>query len=102
MPPPGRADAASQETAFEELFRAESARVLTYARLRVGADAAEDVVAETFAVAWRRWDQVPVDEPRAWLLAVARRVIANHHRTGRRHPGGLGRCGSWTTCGRGW
>lgn len=76
--------------------------MLAYARLRVGADAAEDVVAETFAVAWRRWDQVPVDEPRAWLLAVARRVIANHHRTGRRHPGGLGRCGSWTTCGRGW
>lgn len=88
MPPAGPVrPGVDGQAAFEVLFRAESARVLAYARTRVGADAAEDVLAETFAVAWRRWDGVPFDEPRAWLLAVARRVIANHHRTARRRPG---------------
>ncbi len=86
-PTRGRVGPGSEEAAFEALFRAESVRVLAYARTRVGADTAEDVVADTFAVVWRRWDRVPVENPRAWLLAVARRVIANHHRTGRRHPG---------------
>ena len=64
---------------IEQLFHAEAARVRAYAMHRVGANHADDMVAETFAVAWRRMDKVPDDE-RPWLLAVARRVIANHLR----------------------
>ena len=41
-------------------------------------------MAETFIVAWRRLPEVP-DDPIPWLLAVARRVLANQRRaTGRR------------------
>ncbi len=41
---------------------------------------ADDVVAETFVVAWRRLDELPVDE-RAWLYGVARRVLAGQWRS---------------------
>jgi RNA polymerase sigma-70 factor (ECF subfamily) len=44
---------------------------------------AEDVVAETFLVAWRRPDAMGED-PLPWLLGVARRVLANEHRGERR------------------
>ncbi len=41
------------------------------------------MVAETFLVAWRRSADLPRDdEVRLWLYGVARRVLANHHRSG--------------------
>lgn len=64
---------------FEQIYRTEAHGVLTYARYRVGHTLAEDVVAETFAVAWQKLERVP-DPPRPWLLATARRVSANHLR----------------------
>jgi RNA polymerase sigma-70 factor (ECF subfamily) len=58
--------------------------VLAYALRRTSREEAEEVVAETFLVAWRRLPEVP-DDPIPWLLAVARRVLANQRRaTGRR------------------
>jgi len=71
---------------FSRLYREQGRAVLAYALRRVedGEDAA-DVVAETFLVAWRRLGEVPSGEgARLWLYAVARRVIANLHRTERR------------------
>jgi RNA polymerase sigma-70 factor, ECF subfamily len=68
---------------FEAIYGEEAEAVLRYLRYRVGPDEAEDMVAETFAVAWQKLDQVP-DPPRAWLLAAARRVSANHLRSRRR------------------
>lgn len=53
-----------------------------YARARLNAAEAEDVVAEVFAIAWRK-GEMP-DDPRAWLLAIARRVLANQVRADRR------------------
>ena len=49
-------------------------RVWAYAVSRIGRQPAEDAVAETFAVAWRRRADIPAD-PLPWLLAVARNVI---------------------------
>ena len=50
-----------------------------------GPEDAADVVAETFLVAWRRLGEVPNGaEARLWLHGVARRVIANLDRSGRR------------------
>jgi RNA polymerase sigma factor (sigma-70 family) len=71
---------------FNRLYREQGRAVLAYALRRVGdPEAAADVVAETFLVAWRRLDQVPIDEGgKLWLYAVARRVIANLHRAERR------------------
>jgi RNA polymerase sigma-70 factor (ECF subfamily) len=59
------------------------AAVRAYARRRVVASLADDVAAEVFIVAWRRLDDVPED-PLPWLLACARRVIANMLRGERR------------------
>jgi RNA polymerase sigma-70 factor (ECF subfamily) len=49
-----------------------------------GADA-DDVVAEVFTIAWRRFDDIPADAAVPWLFGVARNVIRNHRRAvGRR------------------
>jgi len=69
---------------FEALFRDHAGRVYAYARRRTAPDEAEDIVAETFLVAWRRLDDVPT-ESLPWLLGVAHKVLANRWRaTGRR------------------
>jgi RNA polymerase sigma factor (sigma-70 family) len=76
---------ASRLVRFDALFSAYQRHVLAYAmrRTRTSADA-EDVAAETFTIAWRKFDAIPVSEPLPWLYAVARRVLANQRR-------GLGR-----------
>ena len=68
---------------LEELFRRHHAAVAAYARRRAPRDAADDVVATTFLVAWRRLDDVPSDSL-PWLLAVARNVVATQRRGSRR------------------
>jgi RNA polymerase sigma-70 factor, ECF subfamily len=68
---------------FEQLFRDNHAAVRAYAFRRAAPDAAQDVVAETFLVAWRRLDEVPADAL-PWLYGVARRVLANQRRSARR------------------
>jgi RNA polymerase sigma factor (sigma-70 family) len=72
---------------FGRLYREEARAVLAYALRRVeNPEDAADVVAETFLVAWRRLDEVPLGRgERLWLYAVARRVTANIRRAqGRR------------------
>ena len=65
---------------FEALFRQNADTVLAYATRRSSVDSAQEVVAETFAVAWRRLDVVP-DPALPWLLGVARKVLANERRS---------------------
>lgn len=72
-----------REMRFEQLFRSESDAVRSYALRRADPADADDVVAETFLVAWRRFDDMPSD-PGPWLLGVARRVVANRRRSDRR------------------
>jgi RNA polymerase sigma-70 factor (ECF subfamily) len=71
------------------LFEAHHRRVLAYALRRSPTVAdAEDVVAETFAIAWRRIGDLPPGvEGLPWLLAIARRVAANQGRGRRRWLG---------------
>jgi RNA polymerase sigma-70 factor (ECF subfamily) len=68
------------------LWREHHAAVLRYASRRTDAEAAQDVVSDTFLVAWRRLPEVPDDpaQARPWLYAVARRVLANSDRSRRR------------------
>jgi RNA polymerase sigma factor (sigma-70 family) len=74
----------TREERFERVFRENYAAVRAYALRRVPADVAQDVVADTFLVAWRRMDEVPGDAL-PWLYGVARRVLANERRSaGRR------------------
>ena len=81
MPPPST----SERVRFEEIFDAHEVRVRAFVlrRLREVQDA-EDVVAETFAIAWRRIGDVP-PEALPWLYVTARLVLANH-----RGPRGAG------------
>jgi RNA polymerase sigma-70 factor (ECF subfamily) len=72
-----------RRAAFERLFAAHYWAVRAYVLRRGPASAADDVVAETFVVAWRRLDSLS-DDPLPWLLGVARRILANHHRAERR------------------
>ncbi|ROS23949.1 RNA polymerase sigma factor [Cellulomonas sp. PhB150] len=65
---------------FAELWDRYSARIQAYALRHVDRDSAQEVVAETFLVAWRRLASVPGD-PLPWLLVVARNTIANQHRS---------------------
>lgn len=70
----------TREERFEELFRDHYGAVRCYALRRIPGDVAQDVVSETFLVAWRRLDDVPADA-RPWLYGVARRVMANLRRS---------------------
>lgn len=65
--------------AFEALHREHYRAVLAYARRRVPAAEADDVVAETFTAAWRNLHRVPAD-PLPWLLGVARNVVLHQRR----------------------
>jgi RNA polymerase sigma-70 factor, ECF subfamily len=75
-------DVQERETRFTRLFETHYAAVRAYAWRR-GPDTADDVVAETFALAWQRFDRVP-SEPLPWLIAIARNVRLNQERGERR------------------
>ena len=70
---------------FEALFERYHGYVVAYAVRRAPGELVDDVVGETFLVAWRSLDRVP-DDPLPWLYGVARRVLANDRR-GRRRRG---------------
>jgi RNA polymerase sigma-70 factor (ECF subfamily) len=83
--PPARRRALDEERQrwFRRLYEAHADRVLAYARRRVPAEEAADIVSETFLTAWRRLDILPEDSV-PWLFGVARKVVANHRRSLRR------------------
>lgn len=72
-----------RKAAFESLFAAHYWAVRAYVLRRSHGSTAEDVVADTFLVAWRRIDAVG-DDPLPWLFGVARRQLANQRRSDRR------------------
>lgn len=75
----------NREESFRRLFHEYYADVLAYALRRTSQAAdAQDVVAETFTVAWRRLDAIPADNELPWLYAVAARTLKNQQRSHRR------------------
>ena len=81
---------------LERLVGEHGVAVRAYAARRCAADAVDDVVAETFAIAWRRIRDVPADAELPWLLGVARRVLANAHRADDRRGRLADRLEAWT------
>jgi RNA polymerase sigma-70 factor, ECF subfamily len=59
------------------MYGAFYARIHAYAARRVGRDAADEIAAETFMIAWRRFDDVP-PQPLPWLYGVARHVVQRY------------------------
>jgi RNA polymerase sigma-70 factor, ECF subfamily len=76
---PAAATDTSDATRFEAIYRRHFASIDAYARRRLPTRA-DDVVAETFLVVWRRLEHVPDDEL-PWLYGVARRVVADLRRS---------------------
>lgn len=68
---------------FRLLYESTYGHVLAYALRRTErAEDAAEVVAETFLIAWRRYEDVPDGENALpWLYGVARRVLANLRRS---------------------
>jgi len=80
-----RAEQAPQ--AFAEVFDRHAPVVESFLRRRLGADAAQDALSETFLTAFRRrasfdhtWESA-----RPWLLGIASRVAAKHRVTEAKH-----------------
>lgn len=59
-------------------------RVISYARGMAERHDADDAVSETYAIAWRRLEDMPAGAELGWLIGVARRVLANARRGRRR------------------
>lgn len=68
-----------RDAEFSRCFEEEMPRLLRYAQRHVGSELAQDVVAETFQIAWRKWDKLP-PQKFPWLVGTARKVIGNHLR----------------------
>jgi RNA polymerase sigma-70 factor (ECF subfamily) len=66
------------EARFRRVF-AHLQPVADYAARRGSSDP-EAIAAETMAIAWRRLDRVPVDDPRPWLFVTARNLLMAERR----------------------
>lgn len=68
---------------FTRLVNDHSRSIYRYVMRRLSDwSSCEDVVSETFLIAWRRRDQLPPqDRELAWLYAIAFRVISNQRRS---------------------
>lgn len=71
----------TDQESFAQIFAATSWRLMAYCLRHVGPQAAEDAVAETYAVAWRKRQHLPAD-PLPWLIVTARNTM---HSQQRRH-----------------
>lgn len=74
---------AHEPVAFEAVFERHFDRIHHYLARRVGSGLADELTAETFAVAFakrRRYDLAYVDA-RPWLFGIAARLLGRHRRT---------------------
>jgi RNA polymerase sigma-70 factor (ECF subfamily) len=76
-------DTVSDDEHFEALARQLVDPLRRFLARRTDAETAEDVLADTLLVCWRRRDDIP-DEPLPWAYGVARNCLANALRSGRR------------------
>jgi len=66
-----------EPSAFAELFERHSAAIGRFSAQRVGSEAAQDVLSETFLIAFRKRASFDAawDSARPWLMGIATRVI---------------------------
>jgi RNA polymerase sigma-70 factor (ECF subfamily) len=72
----------SSPECFATIFRRHAPAIYRYISRRLGPDSAEDLVAETFLVAFRRRGRYDGAYPdaRPWLYGIATRLISRHRR----------------------
>ena len=68
---------------FAVLFRRHAPEIQRYVVRRLGADAAEDVVAETFLIAFRQRERYDLSraDARPWLYGIATNLVGRHRRS---------------------
>jgi RNA polymerase sigma-70 factor (ECF subfamily) len=67
---------------FEDLYRNHFEAIYAYVLRRVSRADTADLVADVFATAWRRIDDVPPGlDSKMWLYGVARRIVRQHYRS---------------------
>ncbi|TCC43725.1 RNA polymerase sigma factor [Kribbella sindirgiensis] len=72
-------------TAFEDLYRDHYWALLRFAARRTrDPERARDLVADTFAIAWRRRGTLPTARALPWLYKIAANVLANERRRDQR------------------
>ena len=78
---------------FAEIFHRHFAEIHRYVARRLGADAADDIAAETFLAAFRRRDRFDPARGtvRSWLYGIATNQVGLHRRAERRHYRALAR-----------
>ena len=69
---------------FEQIAAEVAEPIRRYALRRTDPETADDVLADTLLVAWRRLDEVPPDGRLPWCYAVAANCLANLNRSARR------------------
>jgi RNA polymerase sigma-70 factor (ECF subfamily) len=70
---------------FERLYHEHAQAIYAYCLRRTSRDEAKDATADVFAVAWRRFADVPNDDGALpWLYVVARNVLRDRSRSTRR------------------
>jgi len=81
---------------FTLLFRRHAPHIQRYVARRLGPDAADDIVAETFLLAFRQRDRYDQDRPdaRPWLYGIATNLIGRHRRAEVRLYRALARTGA--------
>jgi RNA polymerase sigma factor (sigma-70 family) len=69
----------AREDAFRQVYAEHAPAIHAYFARRVAPAFVEDLAADTFMIAWRKLPD-DVDEPLAWLYAVAHREVLAHRR----------------------
>jgi RNA polymerase sigma factor (sigma-70 family) len=79
--------------AFREIFERHATIVLAYARKRLGASTGDEILAQTFLVAFERRARFDPTyaSARPWLFGIATNVIRHHLREEREHLAALGK-----------
>jgi DNA-directed RNA polymerase specialized sigma24 family protein len=87
-----RADRASGEARFEELYRSTAKDLLAYLTRRASdPEEATDLLAEVYVIACQRLDKVPPDgNARLWLFGVARTLLMKDAQAERSHQALMG------------
>ncbi len=73
-----------REERFTLLARQVGEPLRRYVVRRAPADVVPDVLSDVMLVLWRRFDDVPPDDPLPWAYAVARGCLANTRRSAQR------------------
>jgi len=67
-----------RQARLADMFHAHHRRVYSYVVSQAGRQFADDVVSETFVVAWRSIEKIPTDEL-PWLIGVARNLLRKRY-----------------------